>query len=112
MSAYAPHGGYEPTIRQECFGDIRKHTSHFLISRDLNSRMSQTRPGKDHIVGPYVFGKAGGRDSALANRELLIETCEASAMRIANTFFEHPAEKLLTGCAHGHNTLARFRSVA
>ena len=102
VSAYAPHSGYSFDERQTFFEDLQDmfHRSSAnglkLIFGDLNSRIHRRLPGEQPYIGDFTFGDANAVLGMGSNRELLIETCAAQALTVANTHFSHPPEQQVT----------------
>ena len=102
ISAYAPHGGYPFAERQafydelERFALLQKPHGPTVILGDFNARLHRRRGGENEWMGPFVFGNPDAGEDPLSNRELLMTTARSLGMCLANTFFDHPNERLVT----------------
>ena len=109
ITAYAPHSGYSFAVRQKFFQDLGHFFSSFpshglrLVYGDLNAKLYHRAVGEEEIVGPYVFESPVAALTPDMNRQLLIEMCEANQLAIGNTFFNLPAEKLITNYNVGYS---------
>ena len=63
---------------------------------DLNSRLYYKFGGEEQIIGPYFVKNQDKNMTATMNRFMLLEFCTVTSTCIANTFFDHPLEKLVT----------------
>ena len=61
ISAYAPHGGHPYEDRNDFFSSLSdtylrlsSHSQKNVIG-DLNARVANVQPGKEHVVGPFLF---------------------------------------------------------
>ena len=63
---------------------------------DFNAQLGNVGKGEDHIIGPFVFGKAIKNKAVTKNRELLMEYCMTHNLQVANTFFDYPADSLVS----------------
>lgn len=99
ISAYAPHSGWPFDSRQDFFhqlADMYQRTSinvPKLILGDLNARILRRLPGEGTIIGGPMFGTPTAALRLASNRELLLETCAALDVVVANTFFVKPPEE-------------------
>ena len=55
------------------------------------------RPGEEATMGRYVFGSPPAQHIPESNWSLLAELCCTRDVVIANTFFDEPAERQITG---------------
>ena len=67
-----------------------------IVMGDFNARVHSCRPGEETCVGRFAFGDPTKTTEPTDNRELLIEMCHTLSACLANTFFEHPKEELVT----------------
>eukprot|EP00959_Pyramimonas_sp_CCMP1952_P231219 4833153-Pyramimonas_sp.AAC.1 len=63
---------------------------------DFNARLFQQQPGEDDTVGRYVFENKWPQRRDNLNGNILVEACRATNSVVANTFFEHGANQLVT----------------
>ncbi len=107
VSAYAPHSGYPCEIRKAFFDNFGtawpRPTAHTdtVAFGDFNAKLFGQLPGDEDVIGRFVFKSPLRADLATTNRELLLETCRALGCVVANTFFEHDQDKLVTYCSPG-----------
>ena len=102
LSAYAPHSGYSYQTRKDFFDTLLQHwkpmgthTSCIALG-DFNAKLFNRLPGEEDVLGEHVFESPQRRDMPQTNRELLIETCRGMGALVANTFFDHACENLVT----------------
>ena len=67
-----------------------------MIFGDLNARLQRRLPGEEQIIGEHVFGDVSRQLDLNSNRELLVELCECQSLAIANTFFDHTPDAMVT----------------
>ena len=102
LSAYAPHSGHSYESRKEFFDQLvlawkpmSAHSSTIALG-DLNAKLFHRTPADEDIIGQYLFESQLRKEMAQTNRELLLEVCRAMRCCVANTFFEHTPENLVT----------------
>ncbi len=107
-AAYAPHA-FRPGTEKDDFYAALEATSRACkkggptyLAGDFNARL-QTRFGDDEqsIVGPCTFDapRADPGNSSVEvwqNRQLLIDFCKTHHMRLCNTWFRKPEDRLAT----------------
>ena len=71
------------------------HSSTIALG-DLNAKLFHRTPADEDIIGQYLFESQLRKEMAQTNRELLLEVCRAMRCCVANTFFEHTPENLVT----------------
>ena len=71
------------------------HSSTIALG-DLNAKLFHRTPADEDIIGQYFFESQLRKEMAQTNRELLLEVCRAMRCCVANTFFEHTPENLVT----------------
>ena len=84
------HNSLERTLESS----RRSRTTYIL--GDFNARMGQRRPGEEHILGDYCFGREAQHAVELPNRDLVIELCTNFEYIIANTWAPNPDHGLVT----------------
>eukprot|EP00117_Sycon_ciliatum_P012406 scpid43739/ scgid1192/ LINE-1 reverse transcriptase homolog len=100
ISAYAPTlptSEKTPAVRQEFYDSLLTLIRSFakrtlvLVGGDFNAKV-----GRRHASDAYTcLGRwANGRRNS--NGEALLESCEETGMRLANTTFQHPARHITT----------------
>ena len=68
-----------------------------LVLGDFNAKLYQKFVSDTDMLGDYVFvSSLPKKGISLSNRELLMENCKATGSVVANTFFEHDEERLVT----------------
>eukprot|EP00959_Pyramimonas_sp_CCMP1952_P170455 3561809-Pyramimonas_sp.AAC.1 len=107
IAAYAPQSGLGYEKRQafhyELQDLIRATTTHSttMASGDFNAQLLRQGQGEEDMIGAHVFKNLLGAphhneainvsaSAQLSNRQLLLETCVAYDLAIANTFFDRP----------------------
>jgi len=102
ITAYAPYGGYDYEDRREFFDQLtkawpvpNKHTTTIACG-DFNARLYDREPGDEDVIGEFFFQSRWPRQRAYLNRDLLLETCQATSTAIANTYFEQSLENVVT----------------
>ena len=114
VSAYAPHSGHDYEIRKEFFNGLvsvwKAATRHecTLALGDLNAKLFDQMAGDSDILGDFVFKAPLRKDTRKTNRELLLESCRTLGAVVANTFFAHEEEQLVTYyglCAHPQDSI-------
>ena len=102
ICAYAPHGGYAETVRQDFFaslsGFFRRQACNGpkILCGDLNARLHRVCGGEEEIIGTSVFGNPEAALDVCSNRGLLLEFCVANGLRISSTFGARPVEEQIT----------------
>ena len=102
ISAYAPHNGYDLSVRADFFHDLAGlvTTSNTpgptYVLGDLNARVQLRRPGEEDALGLHMFSGAAALPAAHSNRELFLELCTSCGYVVANTFFARPVEQIVT----------------
>ena len=113
ITAYAPQSGLDYEKRQafhyELQDLIRATTAHSttMAFGDFNAQLLRRGPGEEDMIGPHVFKNLhgnpnhderhnGNANAQLSNRQLLLETCVAYDLAIANSFFDHPDSMKVT----------------
>ena len=103
INNYSPtNSGYDYSVRQTHFGELRRIYSSVscygskVLLGDFNSRVNKRFPGEEDVLGQHCFGNPSYVQDPDTNRELLMETCAATGLCLANTFFENSPERLVT----------------
>ena len=90
---YAPHSGYDYGTRQRHFTALQAAyealSCHGLknVLGDFNARLHTQLAGEHEVLGPHCFGNPDFSQTPESNRELLMETCAAVGLCVANSFF-------------------------
>ena len=110
VSTYAPHAERPFEERFQFFQDLTKYWDSISVNGqklcfgDFNSRLYCRFGGEEQIVGPHFVRNQDKCITGTMNRFLLLEFCASTNNCIANTFFEHPHEKLVTFRSMGTQT--------
>ena len=67
-----------------------------LIAGDLNARLGLVQAGEDAVLGEFGFGRVARHVTPVPNRQLLMEFCFGEDLCVANTFFNHTPDRLVT----------------
>ena len=107
LSAYAPHSGYRFQARKAFFDELERawklssqHCTTVALG-DLNAKLFHRALGDEDVIGEFFFRSPMRKDMSQTNRELLVEVCRAVGCCIANTYYDHPPECLVTCRALG-----------
>ena len=102
VSACAPHFGYAFGDRQKFFEDLRDMISQTSVNKlklvlgDSNARILKQLLGGESYVVAHIFVNAAAELQLGSKSELLLESCVASCMSVANTFFDVAPEAWVT----------------
>ena len=112
ITAYAPHAGRPFDERFEFFQNLSElwlnSSAHGpkICYGDFNARLYQRFADEHHIIGDHFFHKIKKDINVHMNRSLLLEFCEHAEICIANTFFDHPPEELVSYRIFGVDPMA------
>jgi exonuclease III len=107
FSAYAPHNLKSLGQRIEFYERLSdaflqtRVNGPKLILGDFNARIGDRRPGEDSALGEVRLCREAVHQVEVPNRDLLLEFCLAHQLAVANSFFNFPAEKMVTFCSPG-----------
>jgi len=62
-------------------------------------------PGEEDIIGSYTFGRIASHKVEVPNRDLLVEFCKGSSLKVANTFVPGPPDSKATFIEPGFSFL-------
>ena len=102
FSVYAPHNGKDLSERSELYTSLEHAWDHAsanqgkYIMGDLNARIGLRRPGEEHILGEFCFGREAVHTVEQPNRELLMEFCMSRDMVVANSLHDVPDHQRVT----------------
>ena len=102
VSAYAPHALRPFDERFKFFQDFTSYWQSISVNGqkmcfgDLNSLLYYRFGGEEKIIGPHYVKNQEKTMAGSMNRFMLLEFCSTTSTCIANTFFDHPLEKLVT----------------
>ena len=102
VSAYAPHALRPFDERFKFFQNFTTYWQSISVNGqkmcfgDLNSRLYYRFGGEEQIIGPYYVKNQEKTMVDSMNRFMLLEFCTTTSTCVANTFFDHPPEKLVT----------------
>ena len=103
ITAYAPHSGYKYAQRKMFFDGLesmwkpsRDHDCTVVLG-DSNAKLYQKFASDNDVLGDYVLtSPLPKKGIALSNRELLLKSCKTMGSVVANTFFDHDVDHLVT----------------
>ena len=96
LSVYAPQVGRTDAEKEDFWEKLEDlicvipERDNIIVAGDLNGHIGQSRSGYEDVMGAYGFG-----DINVEGRTIL-NFCKNQNLRIANTFFQKPREKLIT----------------
>ena len=102
FSVYAPpndHAIEERTLFFSQLEEFYMNTSvngEKIICGDLNARLRCRYANEDSIIGEHFFRGIRKHPEVHANRNLVAQFCHTTNTLLANTFFDHDAEQLIT----------------
>lgn len=102
LSGYAPHSGHSYGVRKEFFDQLeaawkpRGEHAVTMAMGDMNAKLFHRSDVNEDTIGRFVFESPLRKDMAQTNRELLLEVCGAVGCCIANIWFAHTTENLVT----------------
>ena len=97
-----PHNGKDLIERSEFYTSLEHAWDHAsanqgkYIMGDLNARIGLRRPGEEHILGEFCFGREAVHTVEQPNRELLMEFCMSRDMVVANSLHDVPDHQRVT----------------
>ena len=105
VCAYAPHSGYPTEDKEAFFDDLTREIStckgRYYISGDFNARIHFVRENDLDVCGPFILGRGmeylnNMNEKTKESRALFLGFCKMHQLKILNSQFSKPAEKLLT----------------
>ena len=102
ISAYAPHAGRPFEERFNFFQQLTSFWHSISVNGpkicmgDFNSRLYCRMAGEEEYIGIHFFTNRLRPFEPRMNRFLLLEFCASVSAGIANTFFEQPADQIVT----------------
>ena len=105
ISVYAPHSNYETEIKERFCDDLSDEIGackgRYFIGGDFNARIHFVRETDTDVCGPYILGRGMEylntmNEKTKESRALFLGFCKMHHLRILNSVFSKPPEKLIT----------------
>ena len=96
FSVYAPQSGRTAQEKADFYEKLEDEigrvpvTDHLIVGGDMNGHIGMDRAGYEEVLGRYGFGDRN------AEGEPVLDLCKNHDLRVLNTYFKKPREKLIT----------------
>ena len=105
VCAYAPHSAYPTEDKEEFYDKLAEHVQQFkgkqFIGGDFNARIHHVRECETDVCGPFILGRGleylnNMNERTKESRALFLGFCQMQSLRILNSQFSKPPNKLIT----------------
>ena len=105
IAVYAPHSLHETETKESFYDALSDEISRtkgiYYIGGDFNARIHHVREVDKEVCGPYILGRGLEylnvmNESTKESRSLFLGFAKIHNLKVMNSMFSKPAEKLLT----------------
>ena len=107
FAVYAPHSLHDIEVK-DTFYKIARARGVYYIGGDFNARIHHVREVDVDVCGPHILGRGreyldSVNESTRESRDMFLGFAKLHSLKIMNTFFSKPPEKLITYKNKVHN---------